>query len=107
MNEEIAKQGEVKGAAIVCTGFSKSLFWLFLAMQAAAILLLAKFSKQGWLKLLAFLALPAVFTVIIMRTGLANCFGNETMIWLTNNYYLPAYLTAMLTKMLELFFIAE
>ncbi len=107
MNEEIAKQGEVKGAAIACTGFSKSLFWLFLAMQAAAILLLAKFSKQGWLKLLAFLALPAVFTVIIMRTGLANCFGNETMIWLTNNYYLPAYLTAMLTKMLELFFIAE
>jgi hypothetical protein len=107
MNEEIAKQGEVKGAAITCTALSKSLFWLFLAMQAAAILLLAKFSKQGWLKLLAFLALPAVFTAIIMRTDLANCFGNETMVWLTNNYYLPAYLTAMLTKMAELFFIVE
>jgi hypothetical protein len=76
-------------------------------MQAAAILLLAKFSKQGWLKLLAFLALPAIFTLIIMHTGLANCFSSETMVWLSNNYYLPAYLTAMLTKMLELFFITE
>ncbi|HPR14110.1 MAG TPA: Ig-like domain-containing protein, partial [Candidatus Woesebacteria bacterium] len=92
MNEEIAKQGEVKGAAITCTNLSKSLFWIFLVVQAVIMLLLAKFSKRAWLKLLAFLLLPALFTVIIRRMGLANCFSNETMIWLSNNYYLPAYL---------------
>lgn len=107
MFEEIERQGEVKGAAITCTNFSKSLFWIFLALQALIMLLLAKFSKQFWLKLLAFLVLPAVFTLIIMRTGLANCFTNGTMIWLSNNYYLPAYLTAIFTELIGLFFITD
>ncbi|MBP6933681.1 hypothetical protein KBB59_02275, partial [Candidatus Woesebacteria bacterium] len=78
-----------------------------LVVQAVIMLLLAKFSKRAWLKLLAFLLLPALFTVIIKRMGLANCFSNETMIWLSNNYYLPAYLAAMLTKILELLLITD
>lgn len=107
MAKEIAKAGQVKGASIACTNFNRGLFWLFLILEVVVILLLAKFSKVNWLKILAFLVLPAIFSYIFARTNLAACYQASTMTWLAGHYYLPAYLTAMLAKMVEIFFFEE
>ena len=99
--------GDVQGASTACTAFNMSLFWLFLILEMILLLLVARFSDQGWLKIGSFFILPAILSFIYLKINLADCYQNEIIAFLSARYYLPAYLTAIITKLVEIFFIVE
>ena len=107
MAEEIVHQGEVKGTNITCTWWKTSLFWVLLVVQAAMVLLAAKFSRRSWLKLLSWLLLPAILALALKQINIADCYQQQTMAWLASHYYMPTYLAAIFARLLGLFFIDE
>ena len=102
MIEEIG--GEVAGANS-CEQ-ARVWFWLGLAITFIAIFFSA-FLKKGWQKILAFILIPAIAAIVYSRFLGGACFNSSMMTWMNEVYWVPVYLTAIMAKLVTLFFVED
>ena len=81
-------------------------FWFGLALTFI-ITFFAAFLKEGWQKILAFILVPAIIAIVYSKFLGGACFDSNMMTWMNEVYWVPAYLTAIMSKLVTLFFIED
>jgi hypothetical protein len=96
--------GEVAGAST--TAVAKVWFWLGLALVFTMVFFSA-FMKEAWHKILVFVLVPLLIALAYTKLLGDPNFEAAIMKWMDNMYLVPAYLTAVMAKLLTLFFVED